>query len=687
MNSIELLLEKPFFQTLGWTLLHFIWQGALVAILLANLNILLRKRSANLRYVLSCAAMLLMLALPVATFIMADQSPPEGFESVAESADANRGAQRSPAAAPVEATLASTPLQRSSSVSLLPAVLEREKLARRLSVVLPWMVAVWLAGVLLLSLRVVAGWGWAQRLKRRQTNPVGDEWQEVLRNLCVRLRVSKPVRLCQSLLVEVPTVIGWLRPVILVPIRALTGLAPQQLEALLAHELAHIRRHDYLVNLLQTIVETLLFYHPAVWWVSHQVRVERENCCDDMAVAACGDVMVYARALAELEQLRTGSGDAPALAVAATGGSLMQRVGRLVKLPPPRSHRSSSWLAGLITIATILCVWAGAGGAGTNASPKTVAISAPSVFGLTTTTTTRESSPEIESISSTNEPLSEARAKVTEKAAPETHQDAERESDAETASHMAVALDEDRPALEEQNKSKEEAEEKAEEKSKEKLGEESDGCGDYIDELAAEGYTKLSVDEIVALRIHGVGRNFIRQMKALGFGNLSVDKLLAMRIHGVSAATVEMMKSAGFDNLSPDQLVAVRVHNITPAFVQEMKAHLQRGNLSLDQLMALRVHGITGDYIESLKAAGFENLSAEKVVAARIHGVTPSFIKAMKDVGYANLSMDKLVTLRIFGVTPEFVRVVRSRGFDDLSVEQLVQLKRLGIIKTSTSKP
>jgi beta-lactamase regulating signal transducer with metallopeptidase domain len=193
--------------------------------------------------------------------------------------------------------------------------------------------------------------------------------------------VSRPVRLCQSLLVEVPTVIGWLRPVILVPVRALTGLAPQQLEALLAHELAHIRRHDYLVNLLQTIVETLLFYHPAVWWVSHQVRVERENCCDDMAVAACGDVLVYARALAELEQLRTGGGDTPALAVAASGGSLMERVGRLVKLPPPRTHRSSSWLAGLSTIVAILCVWAGAGESGIKASSKVVAFSAPSVLG------------------------------------------------------------------------------------------------------------------------------------------------------------------------------------------------------------------------------------------------------------------------------------------------------------------
>ena len=95
-------------------------------------------------------------------------------------------------------------------------------------------------------------------------------------------------------MVEVPTVIGWLRPVVLMPASALSGMGPQQLEAILAHELAHIRRHDYLVNLLQTVVETLLFYHPAVWWLSGRIRVERENCCDDLAVSLCGDPYAYA---------------------------------------------------------------------------------------------------------------------------------------------------------------------------------------------------------------------------------------------------------------------------------------------------------------------------------------------------------------------------------------------------------
>ena len=112
-----------------------------------------------------------------------------------------------------------------------------------------------------------------------------DKWRQSLRRLCGQLRIRRPVRLLESALVDVPMVIGWLRPVILLPASALSGLTPQQLEAIIAHELAHIRRHDYLINLLQSLIETLLFYHPAVWWVSRQIRREREHCCDDLAVA------------------------------------------------------------------------------------------------------------------------------------------------------------------------------------------------------------------------------------------------------------------------------------------------------------------------------------------------------------------------------------------------------------------
>jgi hypothetical protein len=205
---------------------------------------------------------------------------------------------------------------------------------------LPWVVAVWLAGAAVFWLRLLGGWVLAGRLRSRLVyprlvRPAPCEWQQALDRLKTRIRVGRPVRLLVSSLVQAPAVVGWLRPVVLVPVGALAGLPPEQVEALLLHELAHIRRHDYLVNIVQSVVEVLLFYHPAVWWVSGQIRAERELCCDDLAVCVNGDALTYARALAERESARPAHFTA---VIAATGGSLAHRIARLLgqQRPAPR---------------------------------------------------------------------------------------------------------------------------------------------------------------------------------------------------------------------------------------------------------------------------------------------------------------------------------------------------------------
>jgi uncharacterized protein involved in exopolysaccharide biosynthesis len=157
--------------------------------------------------------------------------------------------------------------------------------------------------------------------------PLDAAWLELLEDLKIRFKVSRSVRLVSSALAEVPMVIGWLRPVILLPASSLTGLTPAHLQAILAHELAHVRRCDYLVNWLQNLVETVMFYHPAVWWISGCIREEREQCCDEMVVRICQDRLMYARALLRLEELR---GMPARLVFAASGGSLLGRIRRLL---------------------------------------------------------------------------------------------------------------------------------------------------------------------------------------------------------------------------------------------------------------------------------------------------------------------------------------------------------------------
>src|SRR5918911_2286745 len=320
MRTIETFLSQPFFRALGWTLIHFIWQGALLGLLYAGASVLLRRAAANVRYLAACSVLLLMLILPAATFYL--------ISSAATNAPDSQQRELSSVKAPATIEpINSLPHKQVSypgqfdSAELLPpeAIPTQGSAEDSFAALLPWLVLIWMMGALILSVRFFGGWTAAQRLKTLRVRTAARDWQGTVKRLAGRLRVLKPVRLGESPLVEVPTVIGWLRPIILVPVSVLTGLTSEQVEALLAHELAHIRRHDYLVNLLQTALEALLFYHPAVWWVSKQARLEREHCCDDLAVEACGDVLTYARALTTLEHLRSGL-DREQFALAANGG-------------------------------------------------------------------------------------------------------------------------------------------------------------------------------------------------------------------------------------------------------------------------------------------------------------------------------------------------------------------------------
>jgi beta-lactamase regulating signal transducer with metallopeptidase domain/peptidoglycan/xylan/chitin deacetylase (PgdA/CDA1 family) len=318
----------------GWAILHSLWQGALVALAYACVSSIAKDAGAHVRYACACAALGLLLMLTVATACLGGTSARGLFARAqapsdwtwAYAADERAGAERAPKSA------ASTRTQDAQDAQAAPASTLGEWASRRLASFVPGLALFWLAGVALLASRAFGGWLLLLRL-RRSARPVADVFEEMLARAARRVRVSRAVRLCRSALVEVPTVVGHLKPIILVPASALTGLTPRQLEAVLAHELAHVRRYDYLVNLLQTAAELILFYHPAAWWLSRRLRAEREHACDDAAVeAAGGDVLLYARALAALEQTRPRATRAHTLALAADGGSLMQRIQRLVRL-------------------------------------------------------------------------------------------------------------------------------------------------------------------------------------------------------------------------------------------------------------------------------------------------------------------------------------------------------------------
>src|SRR5438067_9902390 len=364
---------------LGWALVHSLWQCALAAVALALLLAIVPARSARIRYALATATLVLTLALPLTTAVrVGEASPATPGNGLATSAVASRPASdatpAAQAASPEGAMVAQeTPRGYAPTTPAIAALRLASRSRTALEPVLPWIVALWLAGVLVLSARLAWGWIATRRLGAMGTRPAPVACVEALERLAARLRVSRPVRVLESAVLQVPAVLGWVRPVILVPASALTGLTPLQLDALLAHELAHVRRYDYLVNLIQSVIETLLFYHPAVWWVSRRVRDEREHCCDDVAVAACGDAHFYATALLGMERRRNPM---PALSMAAAGGSLVERVRRL--MTPVPAEIFPRGLAG--ALAVMLALVLAAGGslvAGSPSSPPTAAARDP----------------------------------------------------------------------------------------------------------------------------------------------------------------------------------------------------------------------------------------------------------------------------------------------------------------------
>lgn len=332
MTIFEVWVHGSAAKALGWTLVHSLWEGAVVALALAV--VLGIARSSRVRYWAACLAMLVLLSGFGATLY---RMMPHDTGIAAK--------------APVPATAApSTP--DDGPVSNLRTPWDFSDL-------LPWLAPVWMAGVLLFQLRCLASWIAAGRLRRVGVCRASEAWSERLDGLRARLRMTRPVTLLESCLAEVPVVIGHLRPVILMPVGLLAGLPVAQIESILLHELAHIRRADYLVNLMQTLVEGLLFYHPAVWWISRVIRTERENCCDDVAVSASGDAHEYAAALAALAENRLAMSDA---AVAATGGNLVKRI-RRVLAQPEGSHAAMApaLSAGvlIVTCGVALAAWQG----------------------------------------------------------------------------------------------------------------------------------------------------------------------------------------------------------------------------------------------------------------------------------------------------------------------------------------
>ena len=311
------MISEEFIYALGWTVVHSLWQAILIALGMALILLALRKKTALVRYWVANLALLLVLVVSALTFI--DLYQIAGNE------------QARHLTLIINEQTASI-LLGGDSTSIFQQF--SQQFQQYFNEHLPLIVTVWLVGVAFFILRLFGGLAYIQYLKYNFNTPLPDYWQKQLDALKTKIPVKRTVELTESALVKVPMVIGYFKPVILLPIGIVNELEPEQVEAILAHELAHIYRHDFLLNILQSVVEVLFYFNPAVWWISANIRTERENCCDDIAVRLCGNSLAYAKALVNIQEMNTAS---PSFAMTFAGrqknNQLLNRVKRILNQP------------------------------------------------------------------------------------------------------------------------------------------------------------------------------------------------------------------------------------------------------------------------------------------------------------------------------------------------------------------
>lgn len=550
--------SSPLSEAIGLAVLHLLWQGVLVAAILALALKLLSRSTANFRYLLSCAALASMVILGVMT---ARSSYEAGGGSPIASASSVEAADDATSIVPAGA-IARAPLafveMHSSTIGL-----------------------VWLLGVTLLSIRLAMSWNRTRRLMA-STGPVPAELEKIAGRLALLLGVDRMVRLAQSASIDVPSVAGFLKPVILVPASSLSGLSPRQLELIFAHELAHIRRHDYVVNMLQSVAETLLFYHPATWWISRQIRLERENCCDDMAVATCGNALEYARALAVLEELR----DEPALAVAANGGSLRDRVKRLI------GAREKNMVNGWTAVAA--------------------AVSFAVVMTVTSLPLQADRDKPVPPAPAAAVDVVAPRPALAPRAIPAPRPGA-------AAAPIAVIA----------------------------------GHDDFLEDFDAD----LAIDLPEMPPTPAIPMELGMAMPGAPPAPPAPPAVAAVAAFGFgfgddSKESDEPMTESG--PLTVDELIALRIHGVTPAFIGEMRGVF--GPMALKQVRQLKTMGVTAKYVADLRAAGVNVTTPKEAVQLKMHGVTPEFVRSLAAAGYSKLTPRDLARLAMAGVNADFIR-------------------------------
>jgi beta-lactamase regulating signal transducer with metallopeptidase domain len=322
----------------GWTVVHSLWQAFVLALILSAILINTPRQLARWRYNSAALALLLVLLSGIITFYWYYRQAlhqmgmvaalPTNFQEILQS----------------HSPVSSTNFWQGWQLRFTTYFNQH----------LPLIVTIWLCGLSFFILRMLGGLAYVRQLRYQGTSPVASEWEEVLQELVQKLGIRRRVLLLESMRVDAPLVIGHFKPLILLPIGLLAGLSIEQIEAILAHELAHVYRRDYLFNILQTLIEALFYFNPAVWWISNCIRIEREHCCDDIAVKICQNNLEYAKALVSIKEMNRGAIPQMAMAALSKKKLLLTRIQRILHQPVNTSDMSEKIMVTALLAFTLI---------------------------------------------------------------------------------------------------------------------------------------------------------------------------------------------------------------------------------------------------------------------------------------------------------------------------------------------
>lgn len=631
---------------LGWSLLHFLWQGTALAALAAVLMALCQRSSA--RYVVGVSVLVLMSLAPLGTFWYLQQTDA-----------ASHGKYSSPLVS------AAWPLANSTR----PAIVSSQNLRVSSSDAIAWLVQAWLLGVAIFSLRSAGGFVLLERERRKRSSVVGERVLEICYTLQDHLGISRAIQYCECKWLQAPAVIGWFRPVVFLPATALTGLSEDQLQAVIAHELAHIQRLDAFVNVFQVCIETLLFYHPAVWWLNKRIRAEREHCCDDIAVSLCGDAVEYARALTLMEEWRS----APVFAMAANRGPLTDRIMRVLGL-----KTLGAGMRGIGLVGSLLCLSAAllAGNALLNlAHPAAVRANAQLQLSESANKSAgaAKPSPSRNSISQTTDTRTKTSTSTrTETTTTTSYVDGLKDvglTNLSVDTLIALKIQDVTPeyvrGLQEQGVHPD---------AEKLIGMRVQGVTpEYVRDIRAAGLNP-SVDQLIALKVQGADAEYYRGLKEAGI-DPDIDRLIGLKVQGVTPQYVRELRAAGLA-LTADQVISMKVQDVTPEYLKGMRE--QGMDVNANKLISMRVQDVTPEYVRDIRALGFTP-SSDQVISMKVQDVTPEYIKALQAAGFKP-SINDVINAKVQDVTPDFIARARQHGFKDLSLDKLIRLRQLGIL-------